>query len=1099
MSEIVTMMKKGKLIKASFLAQLCVASACAAFAAPDSYKNIGAPGVVVENSQLDKNTGYIVSAGGDKADKTVVSVDSSGNVAMNGGMSTGDTSRAQFEVTNSAGTSNGKVGITNGKFQENSLERPYASVQGGLVSASGADLTVADSNFKGNSTVGEWGPGGVLYAEGGSKLTVRGTSFESNTSSGTNAPASGTGSAGSAVSARNSELTVADSTFAGNRAETVGEATDSGKWANSQGGAIYSAGAGQKLSVSNSEFSGNVAEGNGAQGGAVALFNGATSTQNVISGSSFEGNRAVSKNEASSGGGAIYASGEKWAADKAAAKLSVSDSAFSGNSAEGSGAFGGGVAFAGVIDGDAGIARNANSLSLKNGTFTDNSAVGSGYARGGALSVRNDNGGQAVINKDGSGSTSAIFSGNSVTAAVGKGGAVYSENAAMQFTDAVFTGNKVDASEDGKGGAIYAEGKSVSLTYNKDAVISGNRVLVGGQASDKDGGFAYIGDKGGVSVNVKDGAAVTIGDGTAGSDSIASGGNGSFSKSGDGVLTVNSSMEYMAGSAVSASGGTLNINNTLGSKSLSASNSAVVNVDKFVGETVGANGASSINIGEFRWEGQERTAGVAWGGTGSVAIDSFNIIGDDSSARFFQIGNSNLHIKSGEISGNSVAQGGYIQGGLLFLAQGRGAERVFENLDVSDNKVVIDNGAMQGGAIKAYDSSASFKNFSATGNYFKTGALLPNYEVEGGVMLVADSDVDIDGAAFEGNSVVKGKGGAIAVTRNVKTGSTLSVKDSEFKGNSADSGGAVAIYHHSQDDKSLASSAVMANVEFSGNSAANQGGAIYIRDNASLQIVADKDVLHSGNTASSGGFMYIGSASNPSSVTFTANDGATVTIGSSGMDKSDKSLDSIASFDEKQSIAKNGAGVLTVNSSMADYKGSLSVTGGSMSVNNTLGSERVSVENGASLSIDALDVDVSSARDRLRIASASGEGSSLKIGGVNVGISSKITAQVPETLAPYSEAVHVVDVADSARVETGDINLNVSGANASVENKITTIFSTGGEAVVTGDINVTVENGASVKAIYAGGYNYGNARVNGDINTVVRDSSATSIVAAGGV
>lgn len=58
--------------------------------------------------------------------------------------------------------------------------------------------------------------------------------------------------------------------------------------------------------------------------------------------------------------------------------------------------------------------------------------------------------------------------------------------------------------------------------------------------------------------------------------------------------------------------------------------------------------------------------------------------------------------------------------------------------------------------------------------------------------------------------------------------------------------------------------------------------------------------MHSGNTASSGGFMYIGSASNPSSVTFTANGGATVTIGSSDMDKSDKSLDSIASFDESR-------------------------------------------------------------------------------------------------------------------------------------------------------------------------------------------------------
>ena len=692
------MMKKGKLIKASFLAQLCVASACAAFAAPDSYKNIGAPGVVVENSQLDKNTGYIVSAGGDKADKTVVSVDSSGNVAMNGGMSTGGTSRAQFEVTNSAGTSNGKVGITNGKFQENSLERPYASVQGGLVSASGADLTVAGSNFKGNSTVGEWGPGGVLYAEGGSKLAVRGTSFESNTSSGTNAPASGTGAAGAAVSARNSELAVSDSTFAGNRAETVGEATDSGKWANSQGGAIYSAGAGQKLSVSNSEFSGNVAEGNGAQGGAVALFNGATSTQNVISGSSFGGNRAVSKNEASSGGGAIYASGEKWAADKAAAKLSLKDTSFKGNSAEGSNAFGGGVAFVGVIE--EGIARNNNSLSVASVEFSGNSAEGSasakggalylvnssysasgnnvfesnkavslngeakggamyadnayaipiashtfkgnsaegvnaeggaayidnsahmwfrggdtvfennkvvasGEGKGGALAVKNDNGGQTVINKDGNGSTSAVFSGNSVTAAVGKGGAVYAENAQVQFVDASFSNNKVVASEDGKGGAIYSEGKSVSLTYNKDAVISGNQVFVNGQASDKDGGFAYIGDKGGVSVNVKDGASVTIGDGTAGSDSIASGGNGSFGKSGEGTLTVNSSMEHMAGSAVNVSGGVLNINNTLGSASLNASNTGVANVDKFVGNTVSANGSSSINIGEFLWNGQD--------------------------------------------------------------------------------------------------------------------------------------------------------------------------------------------------------------------------------------------------------------------------------------------------------------------------------------------------------------------------------------------------------------------------------------------------------------------------------------------------------------
>ncbi len=37
-------MKRGKVIRASFLAQLCVAAACAAFAAPDSYKNVGAPG-----------------------------------------------------------------------------------------------------------------------------------------------------------------------------------------------------------------------------------------------------------------------------------------------------------------------------------------------------------------------------------------------------------------------------------------------------------------------------------------------------------------------------------------------------------------------------------------------------------------------------------------------------------------------------------------------------------------------------------------------------------------------------------------------------------------------------------------------------------------------------------------------------------------------------------------------------------------------------------------------------------------------------------------------------------------------------------------------
>lgn len=432
---------------------------------------------------------------------------------------------------------------------------------------------------------------------------------------------------------------------------------------------------------------------------------------------------------------------------------------------------------------------------------------------------------------------------------------------------------------------------------------------------------------------------------------------------------------------------------------------------------------------------------------------------------------------------------------MLFLAQGKTANRVFENLNVSDNNVILSSGGFQGG-IKAYESKASFVNLTAKDNYFKSGLL---YNAEGGVLMVADSDVKIENAVFEGNKVEKGYGAAISVTRNVKTGSNLSVKNAEFNGNSATYGAAVSIFHHAEDNKELSSNVVLEDVKFSGNKASLYGGAIYLKDNSILSVIANEDVIHSGNTASSGGFMYIGSYSNSSSATFTANEGATITIGEAGMDKDDKRLDSIASYNEKQSIIKDGTGSLVVNSSMADYKGSLSVTGGSMSVNNTLGSERVSVENGASLSIDALDVDVSSARDRLRIASASGEGSSLKIGGVNVGISSKITTQVPETLAPYSEAVHVVDVADSARVETGDINLNVSGANASVENKITTIFSTGGEAVVNGDINVTVENGASVKAIYAGGYNYGSARVNGDINTVVRDSSATSIVAAGGV
>ncbi len=267
-------------------------------------------------------------------------------------------------------------------------------------SDAGGTLIVTNSSFSGNQSTANAIPGGgngggALYITGGSTATVSGSTFSSNTSVN-----------GGGIHILGANLTVTDSTFTGNIANNtagggggaiyvdgtknfsgvidISLSTFSNNQSNQLGGAIFTFPEGTgSVLIDQSLFDGNSATGSG-QGGAIYHQSATSNGPLSISNSTFMNNNAHATNGGASSGGAL------WLLD---APVTITSSTFVANDAT--------TPLSLAADdwrrGFGGAIRTSDATTIVNSTIVNNTAGFVGGAIAGPATVRNT----IIANNDG--------------------------------------------------------------------------------------------------------------------------------------------------------------------------------------------------------------------------------------------------------------------------------------------------------------------------------------------------------------------------------------------------------------------------------------------------------------------------------------------------------------------------------------------------------------------------------------------------------------------------------------------------------------------------------------------------------------------------
>ena len=377
--------------------------------------------------------------------------------------------------------------INHAEFSSNTATTAQSALGGGLYmrgsrwgGESDLQFSISNTSFTGNelASTADGAYGGGLYVKGDAS----------------NGTADGNGKI---------SLELTGVTFDGNK---VNGATES------QGGALYILGADDPanatVTVSNSVFSNNKAEGTNGWGG--AIYNAGTLS---VDSTRFENNTASAQ------GGAIYVYPK--------AELDVTNSYFKGNS----GTAGGAVA----IFGDNSVTPEH---SISNTAFEDNTATreGAKAGKGGAIAI-------LEMDTPNPEYTTALDLSNVTflnNTSNGTGGAIHSESGTLTITDATFSGNSAEQ----QGGAIYNDANS-SITFKGTNTFSGNTAAEGkdiynaGSLTMSSGsdlvvyGSGSILNAAGGNINVENGARLTIADAVSGGTYTVVSGEGDISFNGD--------------------------------------------------------------------------------------------------------------------------------------------------------------------------------------------------------------------------------------------------------------------------------------------------------------------------------------------------------------------------------------------------------------------------------------------------------------------------------------------------------------------------------------------------------------------------------------
>ena len=371
---------------------------------------------------------------------------------------------------------------------------------------------------------------------------------------------------------------------------------------------------------------------------------------------------------------------------------------------------------------------------------------------------------------------------------------------------------------------------------------------------------------------------------------------------------------------------------------------------KNINEVVLTNGS---NVSNLRFD---MTEPMSFGGEGTLEVIT-NLVDKniDSMCLVNVLGSAPLDItfRDSKFSGNEINNNSYG----VFLHWGAG-KMAFDGTTIEDNTITRNDGEQIQGIL--------YYNGSGSGEVVNT--VLKNNtvsatQVQSSGVFAYKQDLDISGSQFIGNKSIGSDGskltnGAVYVENQSDTAKIVNISDTLFDGNSAENigdasmgkGGALAVVKRFKKGETLGKGVevVLNDAAFTNNSA-GKGGAIYV-GGETLTLNATKSATFSGNTATSGGFLYMdnGEAGSTASAKVSLNvaGGATLTIGTTTGGASD----SIAG-DESATLSKLGAGSLNVNGSMADFKGSLIVSAGVMNANNGIGAKSVSIENGATLGV----------------------------------------------------------------------------------------------------------------------------------------------------
>lgn len=478
--------------------------------------------LILDNGNIDVNKGVEIAI-----DKVTGSgfLANEGTVTLTSGALEGRTENAGI-INLDPGASISNVTIEQGDANPSAaliaVEADRTTLNGGMATGENATASVADVavdtnknvmitsvDFKNNTFTADrnYPIIGAVTANLGAEqsLTITGSTFANNTVALTGTGSSG-GSGGAAVSVKgqgeNSQLTILDSTFSGNRYDDTEDAVNG-----AYGGAIGVQNT--SVTLNNVTLTGNTGDsGNQVQGGGYyqsvgslnatqlkVTQNTVTTSSNLmgaglvlwgtsgsISDSEFTGNAATADGYALGGG--LYLRGSRWGGESDL-QFNIADTTFSGNSliSKSNDAQGGGL----YVKGDEGNSNNGTNdgsgdkngkvnVNLTDVTFDSNTVNGATASQGGALYVLGvDTSGTSAPANAAVTVTNSTFTGNKAEGANGWGGAIYNAGT-LTVNGGEFTGN-----EAGKyGGAIAGDVEGQGSLNITNATFTGNTSGAGG-------------------------------------------------------------------------------------------------------------------------------------------------------------------------------------------------------------------------------------------------------------------------------------------------------------------------------------------------------------------------------------------------------------------------------------------------------------------------------------------------------------------------------------------------------------------------------------------------------------------------------------------